>query len=293
MDFVSEAVAALPPEIRRHFGLDNVPGDGRPRPVAELLDLTGRTVLVTGGGGPDLGSVLCRRLADQGALVGVLDVDAEAAAAVAAELGETTGREHVPLVADVSDWAGVHAAVAAFADRTGRLDVLVNNAGGGFGTHGPFATRTQADMDAVVAVNLVGVLYATHAALPIMRARGGGRIVTIASEGGRVAMRDLGVYNACKAGVIAFMRNLAREVGGDGISTVTVCPGGLLAPKLIERMAAWPGPLASAIDQGLAATPLGRFGLPDEVAVAVAFLASDAGGYVNGTELSVGGGQSA
>jgi 3-oxoacyl-[acyl-carrier protein] reductase len=259
----------------------------------DLLDLTGRTVLVTGGGGPDLGSALCRRLAGQGALVGVLDVDAAAAKAVAAELGEMTGREHVPLVADVSDWAGVHAAVAAFADRAGRLDALVNNAGGGFGTHGPFATRTQADMDTVVAVNLVGVLYATHAALPAMLAQRGGRIVTVASEGGRAALRDLAVYNTCKAGVIAFMRNLAREVGGDGISTVTVCPGGLLAPKLVERMAAWPGALASAIDQGLAATPLGRFGLPDEVAVAVAFLVSDAGSYINGTELSVGGGQSA
>jgi NAD(P)-dependent dehydrogenase (short-subunit alcohol dehydrogenase family) len=74
---------------------------------------------------------------------------------------------------------------------------------------------------------------------------------------------------------------------------VTVCPGALLGPRLIERMAAWPAPLASAIDQGLAATPIGRFGLPDEVAVAVAFLASDAGAYINGTELSVGGGQSA
>jgi NAD(P)-dependent dehydrogenase (short-subunit alcohol dehydrogenase family) len=209
---VSEAVAALPPEIRRHFGLEGVPSAGRSRPLAELLDLTGRTVLVTGGGGPDLGSALCRRLAGQGALVGVLDVDAAAAKTVAAELAEMTGREHIPLVADV---------------------------------------------------------------------------------GGRIALRDLSVYNACKAGVIALMRNLAREVGDDGISTVTVCPGGLLGPKLVERMAAWPGPLASAIDQGLAATPLGRFGLPDEVAVAVAFLVSDAGGYINGTELSVGGGQSA
>jgi NAD(P)-dependent dehydrogenase (short-subunit alcohol dehydrogenase family) len=293
MNSVSEAVAALPPEIRQHFGLEGVPGAGRSRPLAELLDLTGRTVLVTGGGGPDLGSALCRRLAGQGALVGVLDVDAAAAKTVAAELAELTGREHIPLVADVSDWAGVHAAVTMFADRAGRLDVLVNNAGGGFGTHGPFATRSQADIDAVVAVNLTGVFYATHAALTPMRAQRGGRIVTIASEGGRIAMRDLGVYNTCKAGVIAFMRNLAREVGADGISTVTVCPGGLLGPKLVERMAAWPGPLASAIDQGLAATPLGRFGLPDEVAVAVTFLVSDAGGYVNGTELSVGGGQSA
>jgi 3-oxoacyl-[acyl-carrier protein] reductase len=293
MDPVGEAVAALPPEVRRHFGLENVPGGGTPRPLGELLDLTGRTVLVTGGGGPDLGSALCRRLAGQGATVGVLDVDAAAAKSVAAELGAMTGREHISLVADVSDWAAVHAAVDAFADRTGRLDVLVNNAGGGLGTHGPFMTRTQADMDAVVTVNLVGVLYATHAALVPMHAQGAGRIVTIASEGGRMAMRDLGVYNTCKAGVIAFMRNLAREVGEDGISTVTVCPGGLLASKLVERMAAWPGPLASAIDQGLAATPLGRFGLPDEVAVAVAFLVSDAGAYINGTELSVGGGQSA
>lgn len=293
MKMLSEAIAALPTDARRHFGLEGVRGDTTARPLAELLDLSGRTVLVTGAGGPDLGAALCRRLAAQGATVGVLDVDGAAAEAVAAELMAATGRAHVPLVADVADWAAVHAALDAFAEQAGRLDVLVNNAGGGFGTHGPFATRSQAEMDAVVAVNLTGVLYATHAALEHMRPQHAGRIVTIASEGGRMAMRDLAVYNTCKAGVIAFMRNLAREVGEDGIATVTVCPGGILAPKLVERMAAWPGPLASAIDQGLAATPLGRFGLPDEVAVAVAFLVSDAGAYVNGTELSVGGGQSA
>lgn len=290
---LSEAIAALPTDARRHFGLEGVRGDTTARPLAELLDLNGRTVLVTGGGGPDLGVTLCRRLAAQGATVGVLDVDGTAAEAVTAELTAATGRAHVPLVADVADWAAVHAALDRFAERAGHLDVLVNNAGGGFGTHGPFATRSQADMDAVVAVNLTGVLYATHAALVHMRRQHAGRIVTIASEGGRMAMRDLAVYNTCKAGVIAFMRNLAREVGEEGIATVTVCPGGILAPKLVERMAAWPGALASAIDQGLAATPLGRFGRPDEVAVAVAFLVSDAGAYVNGTELSVGGGQSA
>jgi 3-oxoacyl-[acyl-carrier protein] reductase len=289
----SEAIAALPADVRRHFGLDEVRGDTATRPLAELLDLTGRTVLVTGGGGPDLGSALCRRLAAQGATVGVLDVDGTKAESVAAELAATTGRAHIALTADVADWTAVHAAVDLFAERAGRLDVLVNNAGGGLGTHGPFATRSQADMDAVVDVNLVGVLYATHAALVHMRPQFGGRIVTIASEGGRMALRDLAVYNTCKAGVIAFMRNLAREVGEQGITTVTVCPGALLGPKLIQRMAAWPGALASAIDQGLAATPLGRFGLPDEVAAAVAFLVSDAGAYVNGTELSVGGGQSA
>jgi hypothetical protein len=76
VESVSEAVTALSPEIRRHFGLEGVPGAGRSRPLAELLDLTGLTVLVTGGGGPDLGSALCRRLAGQGALVGVLDADA-------------------------------------------------------------------------------------------------------------------------------------------------------------------------------------------------------------------------
>jgi hypothetical protein len=76
VESVSEAVTALPPEMRRHFGLEGVPGARRSRPLAELLDLTGRSVLVTGRGGPDLGSALCRRLAGQGALVGVLDVDA-------------------------------------------------------------------------------------------------------------------------------------------------------------------------------------------------------------------------
>jgi 2-hydroxycyclohexanecarboxyl-CoA dehydrogenase len=252
---LGESIAALPAEARQHFGLEDISADATLRPLGDMLDLKGRTILVIGGGGPDLGSALCRRLAGQGPTVGVLDVDDAAAQRVAAELVEMTGRHHLPLAADVADWASVHAAVAHFSERTGRLDVLVNNAGGGLGTHGRFATRTQEDIDRVVAVNLDGVLYATHAALAPMRSQQPGRIVTIASEGGRMAMRDLGVCNTCKAGVIAFMRNLAREVGEEGIITVTVCPGGLLAPKLVERMAAWPGPLASAIDQGLAATP--------------------------------------
>ena len=114
--------------------------------------------------------------------------------------------------------SAVHVAVEAFAERADRLDVLVNNAGG-FGTHGPFATRGQVDMDAVVAMNLSAVLYTTHAALAQVRRQRVGRIVTIASEGGRMAMHDLAVYNTCKAGVIAFMRNLAREVGEEGIAT--------------------------------------------------------------------------
>jgi NAD(P)-dependent dehydrogenase (short-subunit alcohol dehydrogenase family) len=291
---LDEEISALSPEVRRHFGLDTFAGAGPTRALAKLLDLAGRTVLVTGGGGADLGSMLCRRLAAEGATVAVLDIDAAAAAAVADELrASTSRRDHISIDADVTDWDAVHAAVEEVVRRTGRLDVLVNNAGGAFGTHGRYATRSQSDIDAVVAVNLTGVLYATHAALEPMRAQGSGRIITIASEGGRMAMRDLAVYNTCKAGVIAFMRNLAREAGEEGIGAVTVCPGGLLGPRLVQRMAAWPAPLASAIDQGLAATPLGRFGHPDEVAVAVAYLASDAGAYVNGTELSVGGGQSA
>jgi 3-oxoacyl-[acyl-carrier protein] reductase len=293
MSELAEAINALPPEVRAHFRLDAQTVDHAALPLPALLDLTDRTVLVTGGAGADLGSALCRRLADQGATIGVLDVDSTAVAAVVSELGRRTGRPAVPLIADVSDWDAVHRAVDEFAAQGGRIDILVNNAGGGFGTHGSFATKSRRDIDVVVATNLVGVLYATHAALDHMRARRAGRIITIASEGGRMAMRDLAVYNTCKAGVIAFMRNLAREVGADGISTVSVCPGGLLAPKLVERMSAWPAPLASAIDQGFAGTPLGRFGTPDEVAVTVAFLASAAGALVSGTEVSVSGGQSA
>jgi NAD(P)-dependent dehydrogenase (short-subunit alcohol dehydrogenase family) len=292
MDELEQAIDALSPAVREHFGLDRTPGGATGQPLSAQLDLTGQRVLVTGGGGSDLGSVLCRRLAAQGATVGVLDVDDDSARGVAAELS-ASGRAAVAVRADVSDWSSVNAGVDEFVARAGGLDILVNNAGGGFGTHGPFATRSQANIDAVVAVNLVGVLYATHAALRHLRPQGHGRVITIASEGGRVAMRDLAVYNTCKAGVIAFMRNLAREVGADNVSTVTVCPGALLAPKLLARMSAWPGELASSIDQGIAATPLGRFGRPEEVAGVVCFLASPAAAHINGTEISVSGGQSA
>jgi NAD(P)-dependent dehydrogenase (short-subunit alcohol dehydrogenase family) len=243
MDDLADTIAAVSPEVREHFGLGQLP-TGEPRSLSSLLDLTGRRVLVTGGGGTDLGSALCRRLADQGATVGVLDIDRPRAHQVADALDGA-----MALVADVADWDAVHAAVDEFADRVGGIDILVNNAGGGFGTHGSFATRSKADIDVVVATNLVGVLYATHSALRHMREQRSGRVITIASEGGRIAMRNLAAYNTCKAGVIAFMRNLAREVGPEGISTVTVCPGALLAPKLLDRLATWPSDLASVIDR--------------------------------------------
>ena len=272
--------------MRRHFGLEGVPGAGRSRPLAELLDLTGRSVLVTGGGGPDLGSALCRRLAGQGALVGVLDATSRADSRRARR---DDGRGHIPLAADVSDWAGVHAAVAAFVDRAGRLDVLVNNAGGGFGTHGPFATRSrQTWTPSSLSTSPACSTRHTRHCCPCAR----NAAAASSRSPPKAAVSPCATWACTTRARPASSPSCATSHERSGMtgSRRYRLPRGLLGPS---SSSAWPpGPAARLGDRpGLAATPLADSACRTRCR-RVAFL-FDAGGYINGTELSVGGGQSA
>ena len=192
---------------------------------------------------------------------------------------------------DVTDWDGIHEAMVAAAEQLDGIDTLVNNAGGALRLHAPFREMTREGIERQVAVNLLGTIFATRAALPHLAASGRGRIVNIASEGGKIGLPNIAVYNACKSAVIGLTRNLAVELADDAVSVVAVCPGIMMGPHAIERFRATSEtPSRSTLGIAMERISLGRVSLPEEVANVVAFLASDAGAYVHGTAVSVGGG---
>jgi NAD(P)-dependent dehydrogenase (short-subunit alcohol dehydrogenase family) len=298
---VADPLDGVDPEVVARFALDKLPFDRSSRPTAALLSLEGVRAVVTGGGGDGLGNATCHRLAEQGARVAVIDVRTELAEATAHELEERWGHDALALATDVGDPTDTERAIDKMVSSWGGVDLLVNNAGGS-GTirqdgervrqHGAFLNMGMDDLVGVVRVNLLGTMLMTRAVLPAMVRQGGGRIVNVASEGGKISVDGLAVYNSCKSGVIGFTRNIARDYGAHGVTAVSVCPGIMVSPRTIRNLAQ-PGinghtALASAFSR----VTIGRCSVPDEVASVIAFLASPEGGYVNGTSVSVGGGMS-
>jgi NAD(P)-dependent dehydrogenase (short-subunit alcohol dehydrogenase family) len=287
---MSDALEGISPETRGYFGLDRVPFDQVDKSVGDLLDLRGRRAVVTGGGGADLGQAICHRFARLGASIAVLDVDGAGAKDVVTSITDEGGTA-VAFHADVTDWDGIHAVMQTVTDELGGIDILVNNAGGALRLHGLFRDMTPEAFQRQIAVNLLGVIYATRAVLPHMTAAGKGRVINIASEGGKIGLPNLAVYNACKSAVIGLTRNLAIELAEDGISVVGVCPGIMMGPHAIERFrSSADSPSKGTLGIAMQRISLGRVSLPEEVANVVAFLASEAGSYVHGTSVSVGGG---
>jgi 2-hydroxycyclohexanecarboxyl-CoA dehydrogenase len=240
------------------------------------MRLEGRTALVTGGAS-GIGAAIARRLAAEGAGVTIGDIDIDGAARVAAEIDAESTR------LDVTDPESARQAV----DAAGGVDVLVNNAGTDeFG----FFTQTDPGVwERLLAINLKGVFACTHAVLPGMQQTGYGRIVNIASEAGRVGSKGSAVYSAAKGGVIAFTKTIARENARYGITANAIAPGPIDTPLL--RGALEFGKLGEKVIETMkAGTQMRRLGEPEEVAAAVAFLASDDASYVTGETLGVSGG---
>ena len=237
-------------------------------------------VAIVTGGASGIGQATARRLAGEGAAVVIADVNGEGAGGVARSISEGGGRA-IALQVDVTDAPGVRAmteqAIAAF----GKIDILVSNAG--WDRAGPFADTDEELWDRVIAINYRGHLATCHAALPYMRERGGGRIVTVASDAGRVGSSGEVVYSGAKGAVIAFTKGLAREVARYGINVNCVAPGLVDTPLL----AGMPEKLIAAIVRSI---PLRRTGVPDEIAAAICFLVSDDAAYITGQTLSVNGG---
>ena len=241
--------------------------------------LEGRVTLVTGAG-RGIGRAIAFRLASEGARVAVTDLDESTAQATAAEVGEGA----IGLRMDVTDPASVRAAVEETESALGPLDVLVNNAG--WDKVEPFLKSTEETWEKILAINLKGHFNCAKAVLPGMVERGHGRIVSISSDAARVGSTGEAVYSAAKGGVIAFSKTLAREMARYQINVNVVCPGPTDTP-LFSEIAAGNPKLTEALKR---ATPFRRLTEPDEIAAAVAFLASDDAKFITGQTLSVSGG---
>lgn len=250
-----------------------------------MRGLSGKTVIVTGGGGA-IGGAICRRFAELGSSVGVFDKNLEGAEKVAAEIRKAGGRAFVSGV-DITDYSGVAKAISQFEAEVGPTDVLVNNAG--WDRFVNFVDTTPDLWDQIIAINLRGPVNMSHVALKGMVTRGHGRIVNIASDAGRVGSSQEAVYSACKGGIIAFSKTVAREVARKGITVNSVCPGPTETPLLAA--AAGEGERGERMRAALInAIPMKRVGQPEDIPGAVCFLASDDAAFITGQTISVSGG---
>ena len=247
------------------------------------MRLRDRIAVVTGGAS-GIGRGIARALGAEGARVAVLDLDQAGAAAAAAEIAAAKSDAHAWQV-DVADAGRVETVVGEVVARWGTVHVLVNCAG--WDRPMPFVETTPDFWDRILAINLKGPIACTRAVLPAMIAQGYGKIVSIASDAGRVGSTGEAVYSAAKGGLIAFTKTIARETARHHINVNCVCPGPSDTP-LFQKEFAGPSPkLAESLKRVI---PWGRLGTPDDVAPAVVFLASDEAGYITGQTLSVSGG---
>jgi 2-hydroxycyclohexanecarboxyl-CoA dehydrogenase len=235
---------------------------------------------VTGGAGA-IGAAVCRALAAQGRRVAAADLDRERAERIAAELGG------IGVAMDVSDAGSVSDALARVRAALGPIELLVSCAG--WDEMRPLVETDEAFQARVLEINLAGPIRVTRAVLPDMIGAGFGRIVVVSSDAGRVGSSGEAIYAGAKGGLIAFAKSVAREVVRHGITANSVCPGPTDTP-LFRGMAASAGEgerIAQALERAI---PMRRLGRPEDVAPAVAFLASDDAGYITGQTLSVSGG---
>ena len=240
-------------------------------------------VAVVTGSARGIGAAIARRLAADGFAVGVCDLNAEGAAVTARDIADD-GKRTASASIDVADVASVSACLEAFEAKLGPIDVLVNNAG--IDVPGFFVDSKERDWDRLWAVNVKGVLHCTQRVLPGMTERRRGRVINIASDAGRVGAGGEAVYSATKGAVLAFTKALAREVARHDVTVNAVCPGAT-DTALLAMLGEFNPKLHQNLVRGI---PLRRVGQPEDVAGAVAYLASDAASYVTGQSLSVSGG---
>jgi 2-hydroxycyclohexanecarboxyl-CoA dehydrogenase len=243
----------------------------------------GKTALVTGGAS-GIGAATARRLAAEGARVGIGDVNEDGAREIAGEL------DGLGCKLDVTDTVSVRAAVVEIEQKLGPVDVLVNNAGTDLFSY--FVNSDEGLWDFVLGVNLRGTIAVTHAVLGGMQERRRGAIVNVASEAGRVGSQGSSIYSAAKAGVIGFTKAIARESARYRVRSNAVAPGPIETP-LLNAAPQLLGELGERLKQGMVnQTVMQRSGEPEEVAAAIAFLASEDASYVTGQTLNVSGGLS-
>lgn len=241
--------------------------------------LQDRITIVTGAG-RGIGRAIARKLAGEAATVVVADIDERSAVATAGELGG----DSIGVAVDITDRAAVAALVERTVSELGRIDVVVNNAG--WDKVGPFLDSEEADWQRVIDINLYGTLHMCKAVMTQMKAQGHGSVVNIGSDAARVGSSGEAVYSAAKGGIVAFSKTMARELARDGIRVNAVCPGPSDTP-LFAQIGEENPKLRQALEKAI---PLRRLAQPEDLANAVAFLASDEASYITGQTLSVSGG---
>jgi 2-hydroxycyclohexanecarboxyl-CoA dehydrogenase len=251
-----------------------------------MRGLKDRNVIVTGGGGA-IGSAICKRFASYGARVGVFDKNLEGATKVADDIRRSGAGVAEPVGVDITSYSAVKNAVELFEREVGPTDILVNNAG--WDRFVNFVDTTPDLWETLIAINLKGPLNLHHAILPGMLQRGWGRVINIASDAGRVGSSQEAVYSACKGGIIAFTKTVARETARKGVTLNAVCPGPTDTPLLAE--------VAGESERGqkvraalINAIPMKRVGQPEDIPGAVCFLASEDAAFITGQTISVSGG---
>ncbi len=228
-----------------------------------MRGLKGKTAIVTGGAA-GIGAAIVARFQQEGVKTIVFDLN---------------GEKKV----DITDYAAVKRAV----DEAGAVDILVNNAG--WDMFRPFLKTDPAFWQKILSINLLGAMNVMHCVLPGMVERGGGKVVTIASDAGRVGSSGEAPYSASKGGLIALTKTLARELAGKGVRLNVVCPG-LTETNMLEQFMLGAGNPEKLREAYRRAIPIGRLGKPEDLPGAVAFFASDDADFITGQVLSVSGG---
>lgn len=250
------------------------------------IGIKGRRAVVTGGGS-GIGRQICLTLAAEGAVIVIPDRDLAAAEETASLITDLGGSATTAQV-DVTDGPDVEAAVSTIVDQHGGIDILINNAGV-MSAGKKFLDMTREEWDREIQICLYGVLNWCKAALPVIVAGGGGSVVNIASDAGRVGEQKMAVYSAAKSGVIAFSKAVARELGPKGVRINCVAPGTTRTPLLMKNRMMQDPETVAKVER---LYPLRRLGEPSDIANAVVFLASDAAAWITGQTLSVSGGYS-
>ncbi len=246
------------------------------------MKLKDRVAIVTGSGS-GIGRAIALAMAREGARIAVVDLNEAGAQETVKEIQKEGGQAH-PYKADVTRKAQIEAMVVEAIKRWGTVHILVNNAG--WDKVEPFIQSTEETWDKVLAINLKGPIICIRAVLDEMIKNGYGKIVSIASDAGRVGSTGEAVYSAAKGGIIAFTKTIAREMARHRINVNCICPGPTNTP-LFATVTAGNPKLAESLKRVI---PFGRLGLPEDIAPTVVFLASDDAGFITGQTLSVSGG---